>query len=256
MPSKYGVRIRQPKPEATQRPKQHDQEHRLAREVEDRHPQQAQGAQPPGQERRQRGGADQPERERHPDQDREHDDGGRDDEPPQRPDHGAPGSQGLQVVADASYARRSGPGPRRSRGARSSESSWSEVPRGRQHVRLDVVGELAHLAGEPVPPGDLERDPRHLPRPPRRLERPVDAAHLEHEDPGRAEQRPPGRPGWSSRCRRRGSARRRPSPAAAARVRRRSRPRRRRRGRCRTSARRPARCWPRTPGTAPAAPRT
>ena len=86
-------------------------------------------------------------------------------------------------------------------------------------------------------------------------QRPVDPADLEHEDPGRRRAGRPGRAGSSSRCRRRGSARRRPWPAAAARVRRRWRRPRRPPARSRTSARRPARCWPRRPGTGPAAPR-
>src|SRR4051812_11644618 len=53
---------------------------------------------------------------------------------------------------------------------------------GGQHVDLHVVGCFGQLACEPMPPGDLERDPGDLPRSPWRPERTVDPADLQHED--------------------------------------------------------------------------
>ena len=45
-----------------------------------------------------------------------------------------------------------------------------------------IVGQRGKLAGEPVPPGDLERHLRHLPRPARHGQRALDPADLQHED--------------------------------------------------------------------------
>ena len=107
-------------------------------------------------------------------------------------------------------SRRSAPGRRRSRGCRAGcrpgsrcrgpGSTWHSTP----------AGQLGELADEPVPARDLERDASDLPRSLRRLERPVDPARPAARRPGSRRARPRGRAGSSSRCRRRGSARRRP----------------------------------------------
>src|SRR5215203_2972019 len=52
---------------------------------------------------------------------------------------------------------------------------------GGEDVHLNAVGDLGELACEAVTPGDLEGDAGDLPGPGRHLQRPVDAAHLEHE---------------------------------------------------------------------------
>ena len=78
----------------------------------------------------------------------------------------------------------------------SSVSSLAEVPRARQHVRLDALRQLGELPVEPVPASDLEGDPRDLPRALRHRERPVDAADLQRRTPGSPElhRRGPGAP--------------------------------------------------------------
>ena len=62
------------------------------------------------------------------------------------------------------YAARCGARPTGSRGRPASSRPGGRPPRPRT-CALDVVGELGELADEPVPAGDLERYPRHLPRP-------------------------------------------------------------------------------------------
>ena len=58
----------------------------------------------------------------------------------------------------------------------------------------DVGGQLGQLPVEPVPPGDLEGHPGHLPRPAGHRQRLVHPADLEHEDPvGAAGHRPADR---------------------------------------------------------------
>ncbi len=77
--------VRRPdaRPEARRdpQPEQDDQQHALADQVQDQHPQQAQRSPAARQQRRQRGGGDQPQRERDADQHRHQDHDGRGDQP-------------------------------------------------------------------------------------------------------------------------------------------------------------------------------
>ena len=77
------VRRPDPRPEARRdpQPEQDDQQHALADQVQDQHPQQAQRSPATRQQGRQRGRGDQPQRERDADQDRHQDHGGRGDQP-------------------------------------------------------------------------------------------------------------------------------------------------------------------------------
>jgi nucleotide-binding universal stress UspA family protein len=58
---------------------------------------------------------------------------------------------------------------------------------GGQHVHGDALGHRRHVAGVPVPSGDLERDQRDLPRPGRDGQRLLDPAHLQDVHRRRAE---------------------------------------------------------------------
>ena len=56
---------------------------------------------------------------------------------------------------------------------------------GRQHVNLDRLREIVHLAGETMATRDLERDQSDLPRLGGFRQRLLDTSDLEHEDRGR-----------------------------------------------------------------------
>ena len=60
MPSKYGVRMRRPNPEASQQTEQHHQQHALGGQVDHEHPQQPQRPPPAREHRCQRGRDEQP----------------------------------------------------------------------------------------------------------------------------------------------------------------------------------------------------
>ena len=237
MPSKYGVRIRQPNPEASHSPSSTTSSSALAGQVEDQHPQQPQRAPPAraaaGRARRPRSAT----AAGSPTAATVSADHGRGDAPAgaaarSRADGlGRPGGARRGRPAQASYVasmRRCTPAKSR---LPSSESSRRDGA-----ARRAARGPRRRRAARPSRgrSGAAGRSRRRPGPPPRAgagtLQRPVHAADLEHEDAGGAELRPRGRPGSSSRCRRRGSARRPPAPAAAGRVRRRWRRPRRPRG--------------------------
>ena len=145
MPSKYGVRTRPPKPDEIHSPKQDDQQHALADQVQDHQPQQAQRSPASPAARRQRGRGDQPQREGEPDQHRHQDHGGRGDQPAYLATR--PGVAPAQPLGDVlvevgrgwrGRSPRCGRRRSRSRGGRGASRRGRRAA-GRQHVRDHAV---------------------------------------------------------------------------------------------------------------------
>ena len=218
MPSKYGVRMRRPKPGGQPEPEEHDQQDALGGDADHEHPQQPQRPPPAGQHRGQRGRHDQPQRQRcsrattaRPII------AGAITQPPQQPHHAGTG----QVV------------PRGLVAGLDPAADLREVAVGQERVVASrrTAGRAARAPPRPRAPrpararsGGAGRSRRRRGRPPTAASAPSAAGRCGRPGarrPGRRRGAPPGRAGSSSRCRRRGSARRRPGPAAAARVRRR-----------------------------------